>query len=49
MHGIVSREMADNGAEYDIIHGNELAGVQPGHASNKPSDHAYVIARLRMH
>ena len=33
-------------AEYEIIHGNELLGVGPGEQSNKPSDHAYVIAKL---
>lgn len=48
MHGIISKTLADRGAEYEIIHGNELLGVQPGQAGNKPSDHAYVIARLRM-
>ncbi len=48
MHGIVSRVMAQKRAEYDIIHGNELSGVKPGQASAKPSDHAYVIARLKM-
>ena len=48
MHGIVSREMAGQRAEYDIIHGNELLGVKPGQSSDKPSDHAYVIARIKM-
>ena len=47
MHGIVSKKMALAGkAEYEIIHGNELLGVGPGEQSNKPSDHAYVIAKL---
>jgi len=48
MHGVVSCEMAESRAEYDIIHGNELLGVQPGEDSDKPSDHAYVVARLKM-
>jgi len=48
MHGIVPRKLADNHAEYDIIHGNELLGVQPGGSSDKPSDHAYVLAKIRM-
>jgi predicted extracellular nuclease len=49
MHGIVSRADAEAGAaEYEILHGNELLGVQPGTLSGKPSDHAYVIARLRV-
>ena len=45
MHGIVSREGATK-AQYEIIHGNELIGVQPGEIGDKPSDHAYVIAKL---
>ena len=48
MHGIVPKELAAKRAEYDIIHGNELLGIQPGRSSDKPSDHAYVIARIRM-
>ena len=48
MHGIVSRELAEAQADYEIIHGNELIGVQPGEDSDKPSDHAYVIAKLRL-
>jgi len=48
MHGIVPIELAEKNAEYDIIHGNELLGVQPGQLGDKPSDHAYVLARLRM-
>jgi len=47
MHGIVPKELAER-AEYEIIHGNELLGVQPGELGNKPSDHAYVIAKIRM-
>lgn len=47
MHGIVSKQMADK-ADYEIIHGNELIGVQPGERSDKPSDHAYVIAKLAL-
>jgi len=48
MHGIVSREMAEVRAQYDIIHGNELLGVKPGQPSDKPSDHAYVMAKIKM-
>ncbi len=49
MHGIVPNEMVDNKrAEYEIIHGNELVGVKPGEESDKPSDHAYVIAKLQL-
>lgn len=49
MHGIVPKQMADSGrAQYEIIHGNELIGVVPGEDSDKPSDHAYVIAKLAL-
>jgi len=48
MHGIVSREMAERHAEYDIIHGDELLSVQPGQSSDKPSDYAYVIAKIML-
>jgi predicted extracellular nuclease len=48
MHGIVPRELAAGRSEYDIIHGNELLGVQPGRKGDKPSDHAYVIAKIRL-
>ncbi len=47
MHGIVSQTMATK-AEYEIIHGNELIGVKAGEETDKPSDHAYVIAKLTM-
>jgi len=47
MHGVVSKALAESGrAEYEIIHGNELIGVTPGEQSDKPSDHAYVIAKI---
>lgn len=49
MHGIVSKQMQqENRAEYEIIHGNELIGVVPGEESDKPSDHAYVLAKLSL-
>ena len=48
MHGIVSLGMAKDRAEYEIIHGNELIGVKPSEESDKPSDHAYVIAKLSL-
>jgi len=47
MHGIVSEQLF-SGAQYEIIHGNELIGVKPGEISDKPSDHAYVIAKLAL-
>ena len=48
MHGIVPNRLAENHADYDIIHGNELLGIQPGQSSDKPSDHAYVLAKIRL-
>jgi len=49
MHGIVPQAMQDEGrAEYEIIHGNELLGVTPSEESDKPSDHAYVIAKIKL-
>ena len=48
MHGIVPRRLAANHTEYDIIHGNELLGVHPGKSTDKPSDHAYVMAKIRL-
>jgi len=48
MHGIVPKALAKDRAEYDVIHGNELLGVQPGELGSKPTDHAYVIAKIRM-
>jgi predicted extracellular nuclease len=48
MHGIVSKNLAENQIEYEIIHGNELQGIQPGKPSDKPSDHAYVIAKIKL-
>ena len=48
MHGIVPKSLARDRVEYEIIHGNELIGVKPGAPSDKPSDHAYVIAKIKM-
>ena len=49
MHGIVPKTLLEEGrAQYEIIHGNELIGVKPGQDSDKPSDHAYVIAKIKM-
>ena len=48
MHGIVPKRLAEEHSEYDIIHGNELLGVHPGKPSDKPSDHAYVLAKIRL-
>lgn len=49
MHGIVAkRQLAEKRVDYEILHGNELTGVRPGSAGDKASDHAYVIARLKV-
>ena len=49
MHGVVPLNMEKEGrAQYEIIHGNELIGIQPGEQTSKPSDHAYVIAKLKL-
>ena len=48
MHGIVPKRLAADHTEYDIIHGNELLGVKPGQSSDKPSDHAYVLAKIHL-
>ena len=48
MHGIVPRRLAEQHAEYDIIHGNELLGIHPGKPTDKPSDHAYVLAKIKL-
>lgn len=47
MHGIIPTAQVEAGkVDYEIIHGNELIGVDPGAISDKPSDHAYVIAKI---
>ena len=47
MHGVVRGVQRDEGrAAYEILHGNESTGVQPGTKGQRPTDHAYVLARL---
>ena len=49
MHGVVAkRQLEGRAAEYDILPRNALLGVQPGSLGEKPSDHAYVLARLEL-
>ncbi len=49
MHGVVSnRQLEDGAVEYEILHANALLGAQPGARGDKPSDHAYVLARLEL-
>lgn len=48
-HGVVSkRQVAGRTVEYEILHANALQGTQPGSMGDRPSDHAYVIARLQL-
>lgn len=47
-HGIVPQALAESRTEYAVIHGNELLGVKPGELGGRPTDHAYVIARINM-
>ena len=49
MHGIVANAQLDGReAEYEILPANALRGIDPGRVGGKPSDHAYVIARLQL-
>ncbi len=49
MHGIVPKTIVENKkVDYEIIHGNELLGVPPGADADKPSDHAYVLAKIHL-
>lgn len=47
MHAIVSHAQAQAGRwHFQILHGNELQGVQPGSLGTRATDHAYVIGHL---
>lgn len=47
MHAIVSHAQAQPGRwHFQILHGNELQGVQPGSLGTRATDHAYVIGYL---
>ncbi len=48
MHGIVPKNLAEKHPGYEIIHGNELLGIMPGKTTDKPSDHAYVLAKIKL-
>jgi uncharacterized protein len=49
MHAIVSKRQAEPGRfKFEILHGNELTGVQPGTMGTRATDHAYVISHLRV-
>lgn len=49
MHGVVAKRQLDGReVDYEILHANALLGVRPGRLGGKPSDHAYVIARLEI-
>ncbi len=47
MHAIVAKRQAVAGRyKFEILHGNELTGVQPGTMGTRATDHAYVISHL---
>ena len=47
MHAIVAKRQAVAGRyKFEILHGNELTGVQPGSMGTRATDHAYVISHL---
>jgi uncharacterized protein len=46
MHAIVSRSWAANPHQVEILHGNELFGVQPGSRGTRATDHAYLWVSL---
>ena len=47
MHAIVGKEQTQAGHwHFQILHGNELQGVQPGELGTRATDHAYVIGYL---
>ena len=47
MHAIVAKRQAATGRyKFEILHGNELTGVQPGSMGTRATDHAYVISHL---
>lgn len=47
MHAIVSKSQAEAGRwHFQILHGNELQGVQPGALGTRATDHAYVVGYL---
>ncbi|MEM7201097.1 MAG: endonuclease/exonuclease/phosphatase family protein [Planctomycetota bacterium] len=49
MHGVVAaRQLDGRRADYEVLHANALFGVRPGALGMKPSDHAYVLARLEL-
>lgn len=49
MHGVVARrQLQGRSARYEILHANAIEGTPPGRPGAKPSDHAYVVARLEL-
>lgn len=47
MHAIVDKSQTESGHwHFQILHGNELQGVQPGALGTRATDHAYVIGYL---
>jgi uncharacterized protein len=49
MQGIISKRQLDRGGNgFEIMHGSDLLGVQPGDKGERATDHAYVIAHLKL-
>jgi uncharacterized protein len=49
MHAVVSKAQAQPGRyKFEVLHGNELIGVQPGTMGTRATDHAYVISHLQV-
>jgi uncharacterized protein len=49
MQGIISKRLlARGGNGFEIMHGSDLLGVQPGSRGERATDHAYVVAHLKL-
>jgi uncharacterized protein len=47
MQGIISKQQfARGGCVFEIMHGSDLLGVQPGSEGERATDHGYVVAHL---
>jgi uncharacterized protein len=47
MQGVISkRQFARGNNQFEIMHGSDLLGVQPGSQGERATDHGYVVAHL---
>ena len=47
MQGVISkRQFARGNNQFEIMHGSDLLGVQPGSTGERATDHGYVVAHL---